>query len=381
MKTKILFVTNVDSFFISHRFPIAEEAIKSGYEVIVATTDTGRSKEIIEKGIQFVNLPISRSGINPIKEFITLIRFYFVYKKVNPDIIHQITLKPIIYGSIASKFLKIKSVINAVSGLGYNFTGERKGLASKIIVQLMRFGFNCKNVSLIFQNQDDYNQLLSLNVVASNNTIYRIKGSGVDLNIFKTASYPDFEKIKILLPCRMLWDKGVGELYEASIILRLKYHNKIQIILCGSVDKGNRASVPRSFLESWQDGEFVKWIGFQNDMFHVYMDSHIVVLPSYREGMPKSLIEACAMGRAIITTSAIGCRECVDEGINGLKIPIKNSRALADAIEQLINNPEKIVQMGKASRLKAEAEFDIHLVVKKHLEIYRKVIDNSLFKN
>lgn len=363
----------MDWFFISHRILIAEEAIKSGYEVIVATTDTGRSKEIIEKGIQFVNLPISRSGINPIKECITLLRFYFVYKEINPDIIHHVTLKPIIYGSIVSKFLNIKSVINAVSGLGYNFTGERMGLASQIIIQLMRFGFNRRNVSLIFQNQDDYNQLLSFNVIAPTNTIYRIKGSGVDINVLKTDSYPDFEIIKILMPCRMLWDKGVRELYEASVLLRPKYDNKIQIILCGSADKGNKACVPESFLESWQDGEFVKWIGFQNDMFQVYKESHIVVLPSYREGMPKSLIEACAMGRAIITTSAIGCRECVDEGINGLKVPVKNSRALADAIEQLINNPEKIVQMGKASRLKAEAEFDINLVVRKHLDIYEGI--------
>jgi glycosyltransferase involved in cell wall biosynthesis len=373
LKTKILFVTNVDWFFISHRILIAEEAIKSGFEVIVATTDTGRSKEIIEKGIQFVNLPISRSGINPIKESITLLRFYFVYKKINPDIVHHVTLKPIIYGSIISKFLKIKYVINAVSGLGYNFTGERMGLISKIIILLMRFGFNRKKVSLIFQNQDDYIQLLSLNVIASTNTIYRIKGSGVDLNVFKTYSYPEFDKIKILLPCRMLWDKGVRELYEASIFLRPNYENRIQIILCGSVDNENKASVPRSFLESWQDGEFIKWIGFQNDMFQVYKESHIVVLPSYREGMPKSLIEACSMGRAIITTWAIGCKECVDEGINGLKVPIKNSRALADAIEQLINNPEKIIQMGKASRLKAEVEFDINLVVRKHLDIYKGI--------
>jgi glycosyltransferase involved in cell wall biosynthesis len=251
------------------------------------------------------------------------------------------------------------------------------GLTSRIIIELMRFGFKQKNVSLIFQNPDDCRQLRSLNVIAPNNRIYRIKGSGVDLDIFKTDSYPNFDKIKILMPSRMLWDKGLRELYEASFLLKANYEKKIQIILCGSIDEGNKANVPKTFLESWQDGEFVKWVNFQNDMVKIYNDSHIVILPSYREGIPKALIEACAMGRAIITTNAIGCRECVDEGINGLKVPVRNSKALAEAIKQLVNNPEKIIQMGKASRLKAELEFDINSVVKKHMEIY-SLIRNDL---
>jgi glycosyltransferase involved in cell wall biosynthesis len=372
LKTKILFVTNVDWFFISHRLAIAEEAQINGFEVIVAAEDTGRSQEIIDKGIKFINLPFSRSGTNPFQEFKTLLKFYKIYNDIKPDIVHHITLKPVIYGSITARFLKIKGVVNAVSGLGYNFTGDRMSLVSKVMLQMMRFGFNRNNISIIFQNKDDYCELKNLKVISKKNIVFWIKGSGVDLNIFKTNTFPSFDKIKILLPIRMLWDKGVRELYDASNLLKNKYNNDIQIILAGLADEDNKAGVSAQFLKSWENGEYVKWIGYQKDMFDVYNDCHIVILPSYREGMPKTLIEGCAMGRAIITTDAIGCRECVDEGINGFKVPVKDSKSLAIAIECLVNDPEKIIQMGKASRLKAELEFDINFVIKKHLEIYNQ---------
>lgn len=372
MKTKILFVTNVDWFFISHRLVIAEEAYKLGYDVFLAAEDTGRSQEIIDKGIKFINLPFSRSGTNLVQEIKTLFKFYKIYNDIKPDIVHHITLKPVIYGSIIARFLKIKGVVNAVSGLGYNFTGDRMSLVSKVMLQMMRFGFNRNNISIIFQNKDDFNELKNLKVISNRNIVFWIKGSGVDLNIFKTNTFPSFDKIKILLPIRMLWDKGVQELYDASNLLKNKYNNDIQIILAGLADEDNKAGVSAQFLKSWENGEYVKWIGYQKDMFDVFNDCHIVILPSYREGMPKTLIEACAMGRAIITTDAIGCRECVDEGINGFKVPVKDSKSLAIAIERLVNDPDKIIQMGKASRIKAESEFDINFVIKKHLEIYNQ---------
>lgn len=374
MKTKILFVANVDWFFISHRLVIAEEAKKNGFEVIVAAKDTGRSQEIIDKGIQFINLSFSRSGTNLIKEFITLIKVYKIYYSLKPDIVHHITLKPVIYGSIIAKLLKIKGVVNAISGLGYNFTKERLGFVSKVMLQFMRYSFNSERVSLIFQNQDDFQELSKLNVVSKTNKIFFIKGSGVDLNAFKTDCFPDFEKIKILLPIRMLWDKGVRELYDASDILKGNYVDKIEFILAGIADEENKAGVPANFLKQWDDGVYVKWIGFQKDMYNVYKDSHIVILPSYREGMPKTLLEGCAMGRAIITTNSIGCKECVDEGINGLKVPVKDAQSLANAIETLVNNPSRIIEMGKASRLKAKKEFDINFVLQIHSQIYNQYL-------
>ena len=369
----ILFVANVDWFFISHRLVIAEKAIAKGYKVFVACQDTGRSIEIKEKDIEFIDLTISRSGINPFKEFSTLIDFYKIYSKIKPDIVHHITLKPVIYGSIISKFLKIKHVVNAVSGLGYSFTKNRKGPVQKLMILLLRFGFKRNNLSVIFQNEDDKNIFNNLNIISNRNQIFQIKGSGVDLLTFKKSHLPSFEIIKILLPSRMLWDKGVKELREASKMLEAKYKSKIQFILCGLADQDNIAGVPSSYLDDWQDGSYVKWIGYKKDMVKVYQDCHIVVLPSYREGMPKALIEACAIGRAIITTNAIGCRECVDEGVNGLKVPVYSSKELAKAIERLVLNTHLIIEMGENSRKKAEKEFSVTDVVAKHLKIYESI--------
>ena len=368
---KILYVVNVDWFFISHRLIIAEEAKKKGFDVIVAAEDTGRSNEIKEKGIEFINLAFSRSGTNILKEFIILIKFYKLYSKIKPDIIHHITLKPVIYGSIIAKFLNIKYIVNAVSGLGYNFTQQRRNIIHTIMLCLMKFGFNNK-IFFIFQNIDDYKELLDLKVLQSNNTVLFIKGSGVNLNTFYPTEFPSFNLIKIVLPSRMLWDKGVNEFLVATNQLKKKYASKIQFLLVGMFDEHNKASVPLDILKQYENGSYVKWIGHQKNIFEIYRDCHIVVLPSYREGLPKSLIEACAMGRAIITTEAIGCKECVDEGINGLKVPVKDAKSLANAIEILVNNPNKIINMGLASRIKAEKEFDLNNVIKSHLEIYNQ---------
>ena len=367
-------VANVDWFFISHRLCIAQEAKKKGWEVFVAAENTGRANEIINEGITFIDIKFSRSGINPFEELLTLYKFRKLYKEINPDIIHHITLKPVIYGSLVAKILKIKGVVNAISGLGYNFTEDRKSMVQKVMLSIMKYGFNRNNLVIIFQNENDQKELTELRVIHPGNSIVRIKGSGVDLEKFYESPFPSFERIKILLPIRMLWDKGVKELRDASDILKEKYYDKVQFILSGLADEDNKAGVPASYLNDWQDGNFVKWIGYQKNMVEVYQDSHIVVLPSYREGMPKSLIEACAIGRAIVTTNAIGCRECVDEGINGYKVSVYSSQELANALEQLINNHAMIKVMGHNSRIKSEEEFNVNNVIRIHLETYNKLL-------
>jgi glycosyltransferase involved in cell wall biosynthesis len=374
-RNNLLFVVNVDWFFISHRLCIAEKAVEAGWNVTVAAEDTGRSREISSKGIHFVDLPFSRSGTNLFKEFQTIRKFRALYKAVSPDVVHHITLKPVIYGSLVARQLKVRGVLNAVSGLGYNFTGERKNIVAKLMLKLMKRGFKRSNLAFIFQNQNDYSELKELGVLSEENKINFIKGSGVDLTKFKATDPPKSGKIKILLPVRMLWDKGVAELQSASHILKEEFEDKIQLVLAGLADEENKAGVSATYLNEWQDGNYVKWIGYQKNMVEVYNDSHIVVLPSYREGMPKTLIEACAVGRPIVTTDAIGCRECVDEGVNGFKVPVKSSVELAAALKKLIVNVELRTNMGKASRLKAENEFDQRDVVKKHMEIYDKLLN------
>ena len=245
-------------------------------------------------------------------------------------------MKPVIYGSVVAKLAGIKGVVNAISGLGYNFTG-RKSLISKIMTAMMKYAFNRKQLTIIFQNNDDEQELRNLGVINEKNKIVKIKGAGVDLDKFCHSPFPEFDLIKILFPTRMLWDKGVRELRSATEILKKKYRGKI-------------------------------------DMVGFYQNSHIVVLPSYREGMPKSLLEACAVGRAIVTTDAVGCRECVEEGVNGYKVPVHSSEKLAEAIEILANDKDLIVKMGQNSRKKAENEFDVKNVIAKHLEIYSDLL-------
>lgn len=377
MKT-LLMVANVDWFFISHRLCIAQKASKLGWKVFVAAEDTGRGSEIEVDGITFIDFKFSRSGTNPVNELKTLLAFRTLYKQIIPDVVHHITLKPVIYGSVIAKILNVNGVVNAISGLGYNFTGDRKSLVQKTMLKLMKYGFERKNLSIIFQNDEDQAELKKLGVISQENFIVRIKGSGVNLETFEFSDLPSFEKIKILLPIRMLWDKGVRELKEASDILKEKFNDKVQFILAGLADEDNKAGVPATYLNDWQDRDYVVWVGYQKNMVEVYKNSHIVVLPSYREGMPKTLIEACAIGRAIVTTDAIGCKECVDEGINGFKVPVYSIDKLADALEYLIVNEGLIREMGRNSRLKAEKEFDVNSVIAKHLEIYNKLFSSKL---
>lgn len=371
---KLLIITNVDWFLISHRLILAKAALEDGWTVYVACEDTGRGLEIGSGGIKFIDFPLSRSGTNPIQEFKLYRRFYNLYKKIKPDVVHQITIKPVVYGSLAAKKVGIKGIVNAISGMGYMFTEGKIGFMQKIILSMMRTGGNHKNVSFIFQNEDDRNTLEKFKILNQCRSINLIKGSGIDLKKFNFEILPSVNRIRILFPSRMLWDKGVRELKEVTEILKNDYRDKIQFILVGMADDNNKSAVPTSYLNEWQDGDYVIWRGHVNEMVDLYKDSHIVVLPSYREGLPKTLIEACAIGRPIVTTDAIGCKDCVDEGVNGLKVPVKDSKALANALKFLFLDVDLMSKMGAESRKKAEREFDIRDVISKHLLIYNSFL-------
>jgi len=374
---KLLFVANVDWYVISHRIQIIEEAVKNGWDVTVACEDTGEKETILETGAKFIDLPFSRSGTNPIKELGVLIRFYLLYKEQKADIIHHVSLKPVIYGSFIARILKKPTVLNAVSGLGYVFTGKHKGsgIVQRTMLSIMRYGFNRDNLAFIFQNQDDYHKLLQLGAVYDKNIIHFIKGSGVDLSLYQDKAPVTNEKVKILFPARMLWDKGIDELRAASTLLKKDYKTKASFVLSGRDDDGNKAGVPLSYLNEWTDGNYVNWIGHSENMIKTFGEADIVVLPSYREGMPKSLIEAAAMGKPIVTTNAVGCKECVDDNINGFLVPVKSTKELAEALAKLIDDPKLRKTMGKASRIKAEEEFNIDSVIEKHLEIYQDLLN------
>lgn len=370
MNKALFIVVNVDWFFLSHRLPIALAAKEKGYRVTIVSKDTGKREEIEALGLRFINVEFERSGANPLHEFRCIKILYKIYKSEKPDIIHHVTLKASLLGCLAAKLSGTKRVVNAISGFGYNFTDERTGIKQRIIRTMMNMAFKSKKFHFIFQNPDDINQFMKFNFV-SENQIHLIKGSGVDLNKFTYEKPIAKEKVQVILPARMLYDKGIIEFIQAAKKIKDKVVDKAEFVLVGDCDTINLSGIKEEDIKREIDVPFLKWIGFKKDIFSVIKNSDIVVLPSYREGLPKSLIEACAVGRPIVTTNVEGCRECVIEGYNGYLVPAKNIETLSEKMEDLINDPEKRIRMGLNGRILAEKNFSIDFVIREHLRIYK----------
>lgn len=371
-KRKLFIVVNVDWFFLSHRLPIAKAAKKNGYDVTILTQNTGRFDEIKKEGLNVIDVPFKRSGVNILNELKVIYRLKKEFKKSNPEVIHNVALKASIYGSIAGKWAKTGKVINAISGLGFVFSNEKAGLLKKVLMRMMNFAFKSSRVHFIFQNPDDY-RLFQENGFASDSNSIIIKGSGIDLNEFEFCEPPQNDKLVIVLLARMLEDKGIREFKKASDFLKPEYIIKIKWILVGPVDKENPSTLTEEELHKMVIPDYFEWYGYQEDVRGFYKRSDIVSLPSYREGLPKSLIEACAIGRPIVTTDAPGCKECVDDGINGYLVPVGDSKELANKIKLLVDDEYLRIDFGKKSRLKAEEEFSIDNVVEKTLKLYSDV--------
>ncbi|MFQ9316629.1 glycosyltransferase family 4 protein [Dysgonomonas mossii] len=370
MNKALFIVVNVDWFFLSHRLPIALAAKEKGYRVTIVSKDTGKREEIEALGLRFINVEFERSGANPLHELRCIKILYKIYKLEKPDIIHHVTLKASLLGCLAAKLSGIKRVVNAISGFGYNFTDERTGIKQRIIRTMMNMAFKSKKFHFIFQNPDDINQFMKFNFV-SESQIHLIKGSGVDLNKFTYEKPISKEKVQVILPARMLYDKGIIEFIQAAKKIKDKVVDKAEFVLVGDCDTINLSGIKEEDIKREIDVPFLNWIGFKKDIFSVIKNSDIVVLPSYREGLPKSLIEACAVGRPIVTTDVEGCRECVIEGYNGYLVPAKNIETLSEKMEDLINDPEKRTRMGLNGRILAEKNFSIDFVIREHLRIYK----------
>lgn len=367
MKKKLVYIVNVDWFFFSHRLPLALYAIESGWDVYLFTKVTDKRAILEEKGIHVMDVPFGRTSVNPIAELRCLIKLTRLLKKIMPDVIHNVTWKGCLWGSIAAKVVGNTHVVNALSGLGSVFIGQ--GLVNKVMGRLAKIAFKNDYAAFIFQNPDDIKWFKGLGY-AREERIYLIKGSGIDLNAYAYKEAQPKDKLKVLFPARMLRDKGLVELVNAFGLLKKKYEGKIELVLAGSCGDANKTAVSEDELKGMLIEDYITWIGNQKDMYPVYVNSDIVVLPSYREGLPKSLIEACAVGRPIVTTDVPGCRECVDEGVNGFLVPLKSVKELADAIEKLILSSEDRRIFGIASRKKAEEEFSIKNVIERTFSIY-----------
>ena len=366
---KLFMVMNEDVFLLSHRREIAVEAVRRGFDVCLAAVDTGRRAEVESLGVRMVDMPVNPTGMNLMQELRTLMFLCRLYRRERPDIVHHIGLKSVLWGTLAARLvLRRAMVVNAVAGLGIIFSGERLSTAARGILSVLRLA-DGRRVRYIFQNRQDEALFLSRRVTSPDRTTL-IKGSGVDLQRFAFVPEPSSPPVTIIFAARMVEEKGVCVLAEAAEMLREEYGSRVRFLLCGGLTD-NPHAVSRRWFEENCDGRYIAWLGHRSDICELLARSHIAAFPSwYREGVPKSLIEACAVGRPIVTCDSTGCRDTVDDGVNGFLIPPKDSAALAAKLRMLIDDSGLRRGMGAASRRKAESEFSVADVVRRHMELY-----------
>ena len=372
MKIIVYFVSE-DWYFCSHRLPIARKSLAEGFKVVVVTRVNKHRKAIESEGFELAPIEIKRGGVNLFSELKTISTLYSYYKKYNPDIVHHVAIKPVIYGTLVAQFIGSIKIVNAMAGLGYIFISNKKKvkLLRFFIHQLFRFLFRSKNSQLILQNKDDLEYFLK-NKLVNNDNVAIIRGSGVNIEQFTFMNEVKDTPI-VMLASRMLWDKGVGEFVDAAKILKDKKINA-RFVLVGENDPENPASIPEGQLNEWHESGVIEYWGEQTKMHEVLPRASIICLPSYREGLPKVLLEAASCSRPIIATDVPGCREIVHNGKNGILVPIKNSNSLANAIKELIDNPEKRKSMGTNGRRLVENEFSEEIVVSQTLKVYQELL-------
>lgn len=372
---KIAYIVNVDWFFISHRLPIALEAINQGHEVSIFAKDTGKMDYLKSLGINVYPISLERGSLNPFSSSSLLFDLKRKLSNIQPDVVHLVTIKPVLIGGLAAILAKVPSIVYAISGLGFIFTNTM--LKAKIlrlgIIPLYRLALSAKNKTVIVQNLDDLRILRQYVAIPESQTVL-IPGSGVDLKQFDFQPLSLKNKI-VLIACRLLADKGVYEFHKSAQLLKDKYPD-VRFVLVGNIDPDNPASLTEQELNEWVEKGDLEWWGHQSDMPEVLSQATIVVLPSYREGMPKVLLEAQALGRPIVTTDVPGCREAIENNKTGFLVKVKDEQSLANAIEKLINNDDLCLEFSQNARVLAEQKFDIKQVVKTHMNIYENLIQS-----
>ncbi|MFH7409695.1 glycosyltransferase family 4 protein [Acinetobacter variabilis] len=372
---KIVYIINVDWFFISHRLPIALEALKQGHDVYVFTKDTGKMEYLKSLGIRVCPINLERGSVNPVQSLKLLLDLREKITSIQPDVVHLVTIKPVLIGGLASILAKVPSIVYAISGLGFIFTNTmpKAKILRLGIIPLYRLALSAKNKTVIVQNLDDLRILRQYVAIPESQTTL-IPGSGVDLKQFDFQPLPLTNKI-VLMACRLLADKGVYEFQKSAQLLKEKYP-EVRFVLVGGIDPDNPASLTEQELNEWVQKGDLEWWGHQNNMPEVLSQATVVVLPSYREGMPKVLLEAQALGRPIVTTDVPGCREAIEDGKTGFLAQVKDEKSLANEIEKLIINDELCLEFSRNARALAEQKFDIEQVVKTHMNIYENLVQN-----
>ena len=368
---KILYVANTSWYLYNFRLSLMQTMQSLGWQVVAAAPLDRFSRKLENQGLKFVDLAMDRKGTSPLSDLRLLHRLRGLYRLEAPDLVHHFTIKPTVYGSLAAKLAPAKGVVNSITGLGYSF------IHGGAIQQIAKVLYRCAlrpPAETIFENSQDRDFFLKNSLLQSNRA-HLIYGTGVDMHFFEGAAIADGNPEIVTFLClgRMLWDKGIGEFVQAAEEVK-KRHPAARFVLLGGSDPGNPAAVPPTWLEARQAQGQVEWVDHVDDVRPYLSRAQVVVLPSYREGFPKSLLEAAAMGKPLIATDVPGCCDIVAHGVNGLLVPARDPHQLAQAMLALAGNPTLRVAMGQAGRARVKELFDETIVIRKTLGVYARVL-------
>ena len=372
-RPRLLLLITEDWYFWSHRLDLARAAVQAGFDVSIATRVTDHGERIQREGFRLFPISLVRQSKNPFVELAAVLELVRLYRRERPAIVHHVALKPILYGSLAAWISGVPVVVNAFAGLGYAFTDEtrRTSIAHTFLCRALTTLLRLSQSVVVFQNKDDRDLLFEEGVVEIQQTRI-IPGSGVDTKNFDVR--PSAEECPIvMLASRMLWDKGVGEFVEAS--RRLKQNGPAaRYVLVGRCDEHNPAAIEATQLRQWVEEGVVEWWEHRDEMSQTLASATIVVLPSYREGLPKVLLEAAACGKPLIATDVPGCRDIVTHGVNGLLVAARDSAALAVAIDTLLRDSSRRAAMGVAGREAVTRRFSVEKIAGQFVDLYRELL-------
>ena len=376
---KIVYVVNEASFFFSHRLRLAQEAQARGASVtLICGANTGEHVAA-KHDLPVLTMPFTRSGVNPLTELRTLVSLVLHYRRLKPDLVHHVTIKPVLYGTLAARLAGVGGVVNALPGMGFVFTrsGTKAALRRFLVKALYRFLLAHPNMRVIFQNREDHDEFIH-NDIIKRNQVVMIRGSGVDFEEFIATPEPPGTSVVFVLVARMLRDKGVAEFVDAARKVKVNYADW-DFWLVGDVDPGNPSSLSIDELIGWDEAGIVHWLGQRDDVAEVLQLSHVVVLPSYyREGLPKTLLEAAASQRAIIASRVAGCLEIVTHGVTGLVVEPRDVEDLAAAMVRLGNDQALRARLARAARSKADAIFRVEDVVRDTFFVYQQLLQTGV---
>ena len=377
-RAKVALFANTDWYLYNFRLSLARRLRELGHELLLLSPPGDYGPRLAEMGFDWRPLPMDRRSLNPLAEARLIATIAGILRREKPDIVHGFTIKPAVYGSIAARLAGVKGRVNSVAGLGYVFISDepRARMLRPVVRRLLKVALGGERTRLILQNPDDVALFREAGLV-EDHRVRLIQGSGVNCSLFAPGEHArkPGEPLKVLLATRLLWDKGLQEFIDAARTLHAEGRN-IRFLLGGDPDPGNPASVPVETVRGWAGEGIVDWLGHVEDMPSLLASVDVVVLPSYREGLPKTLIEAAACARPLITTDVPGCREVVSHEEDGLLVPVREAHPLARAIARLDDDPELARRLGQAAREKALARFDERIVVERTLAVYGELLED-----